>query len=154
MLVYGIYDLRTEECVYVGKTIHAMLFRWGQHISQAHHPNPKCRNGWLQVLLREQGYRNFEPRLLDPAPGEPPFETDEDLRKQEQDRIDELYPKCNMKRAYRDHKCACGFYLQPTHMDRHLDSRCHFVRMKCMKDGVYKFDKSVMMDADERGEFW
>ena len=109
---------------------------------------------WLQVLLREQGYKNFEPRQLDPAPGEPPFATDEDLRKQEQARIDELYPKCNMKRAYRDHKCACGFYLQPTHMDRHLDSRCHFVRMKCMKDGVYKFDKSVMMDADERGEFW
>ena len=53
--MYGIYDKRTDVCVYV----------------DAYKPKPSmCK---MQKHLRLHGAQHFEPRHLDPEPGKPPF---------------------------------------------------------------------------------
>ena len=128
MIVYGIYDKRTDVCVYVGSTKNHILWRWGGHISHAYHP--KQSNCKMQKHLRLHGYTNFEPRHLDPEPGKPPFGCKEDMRKQEQVRMDELNPVCNTYRAYKKLKCTCGVYLHRSAMRRHLRSHGHRSRME------------------------
>ena len=146
MIVYGIYDKRTDVCIYVGSTKHHMLWRWGGHISHAY--QPKQSNCKMQKHLRLHGYTNFEPRHLDPEPGKPPFGCREDMRKQEQARMDELKPICNTNRAYQKVKCACCLYFPRASMRRHLNGYGHWFRMKMLKDGVYKFDKTIDVWAD------
>ena len=146
MIVYGIYDKRTDVCVYVGSTKNHILWRWGGHISHAYHP--KQSNCKMQKHLRLHGYTNFEPRHLDPEPGKPPFGCKEDMRKQEQVRMDELNPICNTNRAHRDMRCVCGLTMHSILMKRHLQRGTHWFRMKMLKDGVYKFDKTIDVYAD------
>ena len=71
MIVYGIYDKRTDVCVYVGSSKNHMVCRWGRHIADAYKPKPSmCK---MQKHLRLHGAQHFEPRHLDPEPGKPPF---------------------------------------------------------------------------------
>ena len=84
----------------------------------------------MQKHLRLHGAKHFEPRHLDPEPGKPPFGCKEDMRKQEQVRMDELNPICNTYRAYKKLKCTCGVYLHRSAMRRHLRSHGHRSRME------------------------
>ena len=97
--VYGIYDRRTDECIYVGSTIFHIWCRWGQHISESFKKNP--RQPILNTYLRAEHPYNFEPRVI--SAGET-FETNEDLRKREQELIDEMREAdvilYNARRAY------------------------------------------------------
>ena len=148
MIVYGIYDKRTDKCVYAGSTVNLMWWRWGHHIVHAFQPNCTNYNCKVQKHLRLHGAKHFEPRHLDPEPGKPPFGCKEDMRKQEQVRMDELKPICNTNRAYHKVKCSCCLYLQRTAMRRHLNGYGHWFRMKMLKDGVYKFDKTIDVYAN------
>ena len=128
-IVYGIYDKRTEECVYVGSSVNLMWWRWGHHIVHAFQPNCTNYNCKMQKHIRLHGAEHFEPRHLDPQPGAS-FGCKEDMRKQEQERMDELNPICNSYRAYKKLKCTCGMYLHRSAMRRHLKSHAHRSRME------------------------
>ena len=92
--VYGIFDRRTEEAVYAGSTDKPIILRWGQHLCAAHMPAKRGRA--LYQYMHEQGFENFEPRVIERFGGL----TTEELRAKEQKYFDEHgMPRCNMRRA-------------------------------------------------------
>ena len=115
--VYGIYDKRTNACIYVGITKYSIYWRWGRHISStfAKKPSQPKLNGYLI----DEGYQgiveHFEPRRLLGTPDDAyaVYETHQDLRDAEQLWIDYLKPDYNTYRAvakpkhvfYRCEKC-------------------------------------------------
>ena len=96
--VYGIYDKRTNACIYVGITKYSIYWRWGLHISSTFAKKPAQPK--LNGYLLDQGYHgiveHFEPRHLEP---DMRYATRQDLRVGEQRQIDLLKPKYNAKRA-------------------------------------------------------
>jgi len=111
--VYGIYDRRTNTCIYVGRTKYHIYWRWGQHITSTFAKKP--RQPKLNTHLREQGVMHFEPRRLFGTPDDAyaVYETHQDLCDAEQLWIDYLQPGYNTYRAvakpkhvwYRCEKC-------------------------------------------------
>ena len=101
--VYGIYDKRTQVCIYVGITKYSIYWRWGIHITStfAKKPSQPKLNGYLL----DQGYHgiveHFEPRHLLGTPDDAyaVYETRKDLRNAEQAWIDHLKPEYNVIRS-------------------------------------------------------
>jgi hypothetical protein len=101
--VYGIYDKRTQVCIYVGITKNSIYWRWGQHISSTFAKKPAQPK--LNGYLLDEGYQgiveHFEPRHLQGTPDDAyaVYEARQDLRNAEQAWIDHLKPEYNSYRA-------------------------------------------------------
>ena len=134
--VYGIYDRRTDECVYVGSTKFHIYCRWGQHISSTFAEKPSQPK--LNTYLRAQGVQQFEPRRLHGTPDDAyaVFETRQDVRNAEQAWIDFLKTDYNTYRAvakpyegkqfveYLCKKCGCCLVEGSKSEARHFGYRC------------------------------
>ena len=95
--VYGIYDTRSGECVYVGSTegpardLEAV--RWARHVLATYNKT-KCDRK-LYTMMRRDGLKNFELRAIERYSGL----TKDQLCAREQAYLDKLKPPCNMRRA-------------------------------------------------------
>ena len=94
--VYGIYDTRSEECVYIGSTEGPQdleIVRWARHVLATYNKT-KCDRK-LYTMMRRHGLRNFELRAIEWYSGL----TKDQLCTREQKYLDKLNPPCNMRRA-------------------------------------------------------
>ena len=129
--VYAIYNVRTNETVYVGSTSNHPLFRWAKHVLCAIQ-NPK-RHKRVHRYMLAKGVHNFNYRILETTF----WRVNEDLRKREQYWIDQLSPTCNEYRAFapahwenRRVVCECGAVMSRKSITKHRRSAKHAQRLK------------------------
>ena len=90
--VYGIFEKKTGDCIYIGQTRQALRNRWKWHLSWASVFNESPVNIYMR---KNGGYENFEICCLKYG-----YKTKYDALEWESHYIMENEPKCNV-RQYR-----------------------------------------------------
>ena len=88
--IYGIFDKKNDELIYIGQTRHNLSKRWSWHISWSSEFNQTKINSYMR---QNGGYDNFKIVRLQDG-----YKTLDDALEWENHLILEFDPKCNIRR--------------------------------------------------------